>query len=74
MPGLFGTTRIHRRDATDLGVRPGADGPAFDLAFLDPPYGKGLGEHDATAGMGQSAGHGGVQKSLSERMFPNMPN
>ena len=42
--GLFGKTRVHRRDATDLGVKPGADGPAFDLAFLDPPYAKGLGE------------------------------
>lgn len=42
--GLFGRTRVHRRDATDLGTRPGADGPAFDLAFLDPPYAKGLGE------------------------------
>ena len=42
--GLFGRTRVHRRDATDLGVRPGADGPAFNLAFLDPPYGKGLWE------------------------------
>jgi 16S rRNA (guanine966-N2)-methyltransferase len=42
--GAFGKTRVHRRDATDLGVRPGSDGPAFDLAFLDPPYGKGLGE------------------------------
>jgi len=42
--GLFGRTRVHRRDAADLGVRPGADGPAFDVAFLDPPYGKGLGE------------------------------
>jgi 16S rRNA (guanine966-N2)-methyltransferase len=41
---LFGVTRVHRRDATDLGARPGADGPAFDLAFLDPPYAKGLGE------------------------------
>jgi 16S rRNA (guanine966-N2)-methyltransferase len=41
---LFGRTRIHRRDATDLGSRPGADGPAFDVAFLDPPYGKALGE------------------------------
>ena len=41
---LFGQTRVHRRDATDLGVRPGSDGPAFDLAFLDPPYAKGLGE------------------------------
>jgi 16S rRNA (guanine966-N2)-methyltransferase len=42
--GLFGQTRVHRRDATDLGARPGADGPAFGLAFLDPPYAKGLGE------------------------------
>lgn len=42
--GLFGRTRVHRRSATDLGVRPGADGPAFDLAFVDPPYAKGLGE------------------------------
>jgi 16S rRNA (guanine966-N2)-methyltransferase len=42
--GLMGATRVHRRSATDLGVRPGSDGEAFDLAFLDPPYGKGLGE------------------------------
>jgi len=42
--GLFGRTRVHRRSAVDLGVRPGVDGPAFSLAFLDPPYGKGLGE------------------------------
>ena len=41
---LFGRTRIHRRDATDLGPRPGADGAPFDLVFLDPPYAKGLGE------------------------------
>jgi 16S rRNA (guanine966-N2)-methyltransferase len=41
---LFGRTRIHRRDATDLGQRPGGDGPPFDIAFLDPPYGQGLGE------------------------------
>lgn len=42
--GLFGVTRVHRRDATDLGVRPGSAGEAFDLAFLDPPYRQGLGE------------------------------
>jgi 16S rRNA (guanine966-N2)-methyltransferase len=41
---LFGATRVHRRDATDLGVRPGGPIEAFDLAFLDPPYRKGLGE------------------------------
>jgi 16S rRNA (guanine966-N2)-methyltransferase len=42
--GLFGSTRIHRRDATDLGVKPAGLGEPFDLVFLDPPYGKGLGE------------------------------
>jgi 16S rRNA (guanine966-N2)-methyltransferase len=42
--GLFGRTRVHRRSATDLGARPGADGPPFGLAFLDPPYARGLGE------------------------------
>ena len=39
--GLMGRTRVHRRSATDLGVRPGSAGEAFDIAFLDPPYGKG---------------------------------
>ena len=48
--GLFGVTRIHRRDASALGAMPGADGPGFDLAFLDPPYRKGLGEQ-ALAGL-----------------------
>jgi 16S rRNA (guanine966-N2)-methyltransferase len=48
--GLFGRSRIHRRDATDLGDKPAADGQPFQLAFLDPPYGKGLGE-TALAGL-----------------------
>lgn len=40
--GLMGTTRIFRRDATSMG----SIGPAepYTLAFLDPPYGKGLAE------------------------------
>ncbi|MFN3559188.1 MAG: 16S rRNA (guanine(966)-N(2))-methyltransferase RsmD [Brevundimonas sp.] len=42
--GLMGRTRVHRRSATDLGVRPGSAGEAFDIAFLDPPYRQGLGE------------------------------
>lgn len=42
--GLFGETRVHRRDATDLGQRPASAGGPFDLAFLDPPYRMGLGE------------------------------
>jgi 16S rRNA (guanine966-N2)-methyltransferase len=47
---LFGRTRVHRRDATDLGRKPASDGAPFDLAFLDPPYAKGLGEK-ALAGL-----------------------
>ncbi|MGA0603346.1 16S rRNA (guanine(966)-N(2))-methyltransferase RsmD [Caulobacter sp. KR2-114] len=42
--GLFGQTRVHRRDAAALGAKPAGDGAPFDLAFLDPPYAKGLGE------------------------------
>ena len=40
--GLMGATRIFRRDATTMG----SIGPAepYTLAFLDPPYGKGLAE------------------------------
>ncbi len=41
---LFGHTRLHRRDATDLGDKPANLGAPFDLVFLDPPYGRGLGE------------------------------
>ncbi|MDB5430388.1 MAG: rsmD [Caulobacter sp.] len=48
--GLFGRSRIHRRDATDLGDKPAGDGAPFDLAFLDPPYAHGLGEK-ALAGL-----------------------
>lgn len=42
--GLFGVTRIHRRDATDLGAKPVGLGEPFDLVFMDPPYHRGLGE------------------------------
>lgn len=34
-------TQVVRQDARRLGPNPGA---GFDLVFLDPPYGKGLGE------------------------------
>ena len=40
--GLGGTSRIFRRDATKLG--PAHPVEPFTLAFLDPPYGKGLAE------------------------------
>jgi 16S rRNA (guanine966-N2)-methyltransferase len=41
---LFGQTRVHRRDAADLGARPSSAGAPFTIAFLDPPYARGLGE------------------------------
>lgn len=41
---LFGDTRLHRRSATTLGPKPAGVGPAFTLAFLDPPYGKNYAE------------------------------
>ncbi len=37
----MGATDVWRRDATRLGPN---RGPGYDLIFLDPPYGKGLGE------------------------------
>ena len=48
--GLFGATRLHRRDATDLGLRPASAGEPFDMAFMDPPYRQGLAER-ALAGL-----------------------
>jgi 16S rRNA (guanine966-N2)-methyltransferase len=40
--GAGGASKVYRRDATELGpVSPMAP---FSLAFLDPPYGKGLAE------------------------------
>ena len=39
--GAIGQTKIYRRDATRLGENRGAP---YDVIFLDPPYGKGLGE------------------------------
>ncbi len=46
--GAGGITKLLRRDATDLGT-PGTFGQ-FNLVFLDPPYGQGLGEK-ALAGL-----------------------
>ncbi len=40
--GLGGVTKIFRRDARKLGPAPAGD--RFTLAFLDPPYGKGIAE------------------------------
>jgi 16S rRNA (guanine966-N2)-methyltransferase len=47
--GLTGITKVFRRDATALGEA-GKYG-AFDLIFLDPPYGKGLGERSLASAL-----------------------
>ncbi len=46
LTGSAGQTRLIRRDATRLGDNPDA---AYDLVFLDPPYGKSLGQKALTA-------------------------
>src|SRR4051794_22848542 len=45
--GLAAVTKIFRRDATKLG--PAHPVEPFSLAFLDPPYGKGLAEKALTS-------------------------
>lgn len=43
-----GATKVLRQDALRLGTNPG---PGHDLVFLDPPYGKGMGEAALTAAL-----------------------
>ncbi len=38
---VIGQTKLYRRDATKMGEN---RGDPYDLVFLDPPYGKGMGE------------------------------
>jgi len=57
--GLTGITKVFRRNATDLG--PAGNRGGFGLVFLDPPYGKGLGERAlASAAAGGWLGAGAV--------------
>lgn len=44
----IGPTKLFRRDATRLGT---AKGDPFDLVFLDPPYGKSLGQKALSAAL-----------------------
>ena len=45
--GVIGLVKIWRRDAADLGSC--APQPAFDLAFADPPYSRGMGDKALSA-------------------------
>lgn len=44
--GVIGAAKLYRRDATKLGP---CRGEPYDLVFLDPPYGRGLGERALAA-------------------------
>jgi 16S rRNA (guanine966-N2)-methyltransferase len=45
--GLGGVSKVYRRDATKLG--PAHPMEPFSLVFMDPPYGRGLGEQALTS-------------------------
>ncbi|HEY5411014.1 MAG TPA: 16S rRNA (guanine(966)-N(2))-methyltransferase RsmD [Caulobacteraceae bacterium] len=78
--GLGARARLLRQDATRLGRRPEGDEP-YDLVFLDPPYGKGLGAPalmalrgggwlaaDAIAVLEHGAGEAAVERPGFERL------
>ena len=47
--GQQGTTKIFRRDATNMGAPNAKMGSSYALVFCDPPYGKGLAERAITS-------------------------
>jgi 16S rRNA (guanine966-N2)-methyltransferase len=63
--GLTGVTKIFRRDATDLG--PAGRNGGFALVFLDPPYGRGLGERALASAAAGSWLAGGAIAVIEER-------
>ncbi len=65
-----GETRILRQDATRLGPNPGAP---FTLIFLDPPYGKAMGEAALTAAQKGGWIAPGAMVVWEEGKAPNAP-
>lgn len=65
-----GETRILRQNATRLGPNPGAP---FGLVFLDPPYGKGLGEVAMAAAAKGGWLAPGAMVVWEEGVAPNLP-
>jgi 16S rRNA (guanine966-N2)-methyltransferase len=73
--GLIGHCKIWRRDATDLGLC--APLPKFDVAFADPPYGKGLGEkalRSLVAGEWMNEGSVIVLEEAENATVPDIPS
>lgn len=65
-----GVTDIFRRSATDLGPNRGAP---FTLVFLDPPYGKGMGEKALAAALAGGWLAGGAMIVWEENTAPSLP-
>ncbi len=65
-----GVTKVFRRDATRLGEVKGAP---FDLVFLDPPYGKGLGEKALASAIAGGWLAGGAMVVWEENAPPVWP-
>ncbi len=63
-------TEVVRRDATRLGP---ARGVAFDLVFLDPPYGKALGEAALASALAGGWVAEGAMILWEEGSFPALP-
>lgn len=68
--GAGGTVRVIARDATRLGANPGA--PAT-LVFLDPPYGRGLGERALAAALAGGWIASGATVAWEEALPPVPP-
>ena len=72
--GVIGQCKIWRRDATDLG--PSAPQSPYNLVFIDPPYGKGLGErglHSLLAGGWLAAGAIVVLEEAEKAVVAEVP-
>jgi 16S rRNA (guanine966-N2)-methyltransferase len=65
-----GETRVIRQDVRKLGANAGAP---YGLVFLDPPYGKGLGEVALTAALARGWIAPGAMVVWEERASPALP-
>ncbi|HZK99640.1 MAG TPA: 16S rRNA (guanine(966)-N(2))-methyltransferase RsmD [Caulobacteraceae bacterium] len=73
---LDGRARVRRANGVRIGAMGAADGPVFDLAFIDPPYRKGLAEpalRALSAGGWLAAGAIAVVEGAAEDPRPEIP-
>lgn len=66
----MGVTDLWRRDATQMGVN---KGPTYSLVFMDPPYGKGLGERALASCVAGGWLSSGALIAWEESAAPDIP-